>query len=218
MRLKRLRRACSKGPRAAAALLVDRIRDAYEDCVHGMWTAGLIPIETLVPDWQGLHDYAPTSFRAFRAFMSAVPIEAGRDVFVDIGCGKGRVLILAAQYPFRRIIGVEIARPLAAAAVRHVARMRRAACGDVTVWNGRASQFPIPRDATVLYLFNPFHGRELRDVLERLRRSLEASPRRVHLIVNNPVHLWKELHAFPWLRARREFSFEHVCVIYEATL
>jgi SAM-dependent methyltransferase len=218
MRLTRLRRAWAKGPRAAAAVLIDRVRDACEDCARGMWTGGLIPIETLVPDWHGFHDYAPTSFRAFRALMSAVPIEAGRDVFVDIGCGKGRVLILAAQYPFRRVIGVEIARPLALAAVRHVAGMRRTVCTNVTVWNGRASQFPIPGDATVLYLFNPFHGRELTEVLQRVRRSLEASPRRLHLIVNNPVHLWKELHAFPWLRPCREFSFEHVCVIYEAIL
>lgn len=218
MRLKRLRHAWSKGPRTAVAVVIDRVRDACQDCAHAMWTGGLIPIETLVPDWHGFHDYAPTSYHAFRAFMSAVPIEAGRDVFVDIGCGKGRVLILAAQYPFRRIIGVEIARPLAMAAARHVARMRRKVCADVGVWTGRASEYPIPGDASVIYLFNPFHGRELTDLLQRLRCSLEASPRRLHVIFNNPVHLWKELHAHPWLHERHQFSFEHVCVIYEATL
>jgi SAM-dependent methyltransferase len=218
MRLKRLQLAWSKGAAAAVALLIDRVRDACEDCRFGIRTAGLIPIETLVQDWHGCHDYAPTSFRAFRAFMSAVPIQPGLDVFVDIGCGKGRVLVLAAQYPFRRVIGVEIAQALATVAARHVARVRHRACTDVTVWNGPASEFPIPGDATIVYLFNPFHGRELVHVLEKLQRSLEASPRRLHVIFNNPPHLRKELASYPWLRARRQFSFEHECVIYEASL
>jgi SAM-dependent methyltransferase len=143
MRLKRLRRAWAKGARPAAAVIVDRARDAWHDCRLGIWTAGLIPIETLVEVWEGCHDYAPTSFRAFRAFMQSVPVEPDRDVFVDVGCGKGRVLVMAAQFPFRRVIGVEVSPTLAAAAAANVARVRRR-CDDVTVWTGLFLQ-PLPR-------------------------------------------------------------------------
>jgi trans-aconitate methyltransferase len=215
MRLKRLRRAWSKGAGAAAAVIVDRVRDAWEDCRLGIRTAGLIPIETLVGTWDDCHDYAPTSFRAFRAFMDVVHVESGRDVFVDVGCGKGRVLVMAAQYPFRRIIGIEMSPALAAMASANVSRVRRR-CHDVAVWTGRASQFSFPDDASIVYFFNPFHGAELERVLDRLRQSVLAAPRRLQVVFNNPVHLVKELHRHPWLAERTRFAFEHDCVIFEA--
>lgn len=215
MRLKRLRRAWSRGAGAAAAVIVDRVRDAWEDCRLGIWTAGLIPIETLVQAWEGCHDYAPTSFRAFRAFMQAVPIERGRDVFVDIGCGKGRVLVMAAQYPFRRVIGIELSPELASMAAVNVARVKRR-CDDVTVWTGQASDFSFPDNASVVYFFNPFHGIELERVLDRLRQSIQAAPRLVRVVFNNPTHLLRQRHRYPWLVERARFVFEHDCVVYEA--
>jgi tRNA1(Val) A37 N6-methylase TrmN6 len=38
--------------------------------------------------------------------MKAIPLSS-KDVFADMGCGKGRCLIMATQYEFRKVIGVE---------------------------------------------------------------------------------------------------------------
>jgi hypothetical protein len=67
----------------------------------------------------------------------------------------------------------------------------------------------------VVYFFNPFHGVELEQVLDRLRQSIEAAPRRVSIVFNNPVHLVTQLHRHHWLSERARFAFEHDCVIYE---
>ena len=35
-----------------------------------------------------------------------------KDVFVDMGCGKGRIMLIAGKYPLKRIIGVDISDEL----------------------------------------------------------------------------------------------------------
>jgi SAM-dependent methyltransferase len=49
--------------------------------------------------------------------------DVGRDdVFVDLGCGEGRMLLEAARrYRFKRVVGVELSGQLAAVASRNVA-------------------------------------------------------------------------------------------------
>lgn len=182
-------------------------------------SAGLIPIETLVPNWKDCHDYFPTSYSAFREALGCIEIRPGEEVFVDIGSGKGRVLALAAELPFRRVIGVEIAPELNIAARRNLAlpaQQARALCKDVQIWEGSAADFPIPPDATVIYLYNPFRGELLRSVLENLRVSLQQHPRRMFLIYNNPWRFLPIAHEYPWLTERRRFQFEHTCVVYES--
>lgn len=216
--MKRFYKALKKSPLLAAKVAVDRVADYVQERRLGIRSGGLIPIETLMEDWEGNHDYAPTSIRAFRAFIGSVEIEAGRDVFVDYGCGMGRVLALAAEYPFRRVIGVEVSQKLAAAARRNLDNYRgERRCHDIEIWCGSAEDFELPADASVLYFANPFHGRVLVEVFERVRRSLEARPRRLRVIYNNPVHFLKLEGDYPWLEAKRRFSFEHDCIIYEST-
>src|SRR5579864_6881023 len=107
--MKRLYNAFRKSPWLACKVVVDRAADWVEERRLNVHTAGLIPIETLMENWEGNHDYAPTSIRAFRVFLEHVDISPANDVLVDYGSGKGRVLVLAAHYPFRRVIGVEVA-------------------------------------------------------------------------------------------------------------
>ena len=46
-------------------------------------------------------------------------IEHDRFTFVDFGAGKGRVLMMACEYPFKQVIGVELSRKLHATASRN---------------------------------------------------------------------------------------------------
>ena len=74
----------------------------------------------------------------------------------------------------------------------------------------------MPPDASVVYLYNPFHGRVLRGVLAGLRASLDAHPRRLRLVYNNPVHFLRIASEYPWLVERRRLAFEHACIVYDA--
>ncbi|HKR85650.1 MAG TPA: class I SAM-dependent methyltransferase, partial [Terriglobales bacterium] len=182
--MKRIYKAFRKKPSLGFRVIMDRAADWIEERRLGIDTCGLIPIETLLANWAGNHDYAPTTMSAFRAFMSKIDFRAdGEEVFLDYGCGKGRALIMAAQYPFRRVIGIEIASVLVEAARKNIAHvLDKLPCKQIEIRCARADQAEVPPDASVVYLFNPFHGSTLERVIANIRSSLERNPRRLRLI------------------------------------
>jgi SAM-dependent methyltransferase len=111
----------------------------------------------------------------------------GGDVFLDAGAGKGRVLLVAATHPFRRVIGVELAEDLAAVGRRTIERNRdRLRCGNVRMVTGDILDYEIPDDVSVVYLFSPFLDHVFRGFFEALTASVDRSPRPVHLLYNYP--------------------------------
>ena len=110
--------------------------------------------------------------------------------FVDFGSGKGRVLLLAAQCGFRRIIGVEFSSELCEIARKNLAgaSQRLGRPIDCEIKAIDAAKFEIQQDQTVLYLYNPFNGVVLDQVMANLRDSLAKFPRKIWLIYNTPVH------------------------------
>jgi SAM-dependent methyltransferase len=194
----------------------DRVADRLAEHALGFRSGGVIPIETLIPRWQDCHDYRPSTIAHVRALLDGLGI-GPHDVFVDYGAGLGRALALAAAYPFRRLVGVEIAPALVARARANLARSVPAArLAAIELWQGNAADYVLPDDATVLYFYNPFHGAVLRRALDEIRRSLRAAPRRVTVAFNNPVHARTLVPEYPELRLVRTYAFEYACDVYEA--
>lgn len=218
MSLKRLAAAWQRGGTSLAArVMLDRACDFCWEHYFGVDSAGLIPIETLLSEWHGCHDYFPSSRKPFHSLMALIDVHAGRDVFVDFGAGKGRALLMAAQYPFKRVVGIEISEALCREARRNVARWTGTfACEDIEIWTGDAAHYCIPADATVFYLYNPFHGRTLNAVFDAIARSHAAAPRRIWVVFNNTTHFLNMERQFPWLKAIARPSFEHDCGVYLA--
>jgi SAM-dependent methyltransferase len=110
--------------------------------------------------------------------------------FVDIGCGKGRVVLLASEYGFREVLGVELNPRLVAVAQRNLTRWIRTPrrCRNVRIVHGDALSIPIPDGPVVLYLFNSFE----REMVELLRaRLVESAATRtapIDLIYVHPEH------------------------------
>ncbi|MFL5781166.1 MAG: methyltransferase domain-containing protein [Thermoleophilaceae bacterium] len=115
-------------------------------------------------------------------------LEPGRDdVLVDLGCGKGQALLVAAQFPFRRVIGVEIAEDWAEDARRNAERaLPRLVCDDVRIDNSDALEWPIPDDLSVVYMYCPFTGDLFRRALDRLLDARDSRPRPMRLVYNYP--------------------------------
>jgi hypothetical protein len=203
------------GVRLAVRVLFDRIYDRVWETRFGIDTAGLTPIETLVPGWYGLHDYFPSALRDFRHLMEQIDIHPRRDVFVDIGSGKGRALLMAAQYPFKRVIGIEISEELNRAARLNLARWSgHLACDDIDICTADAAGCVIPRDATVFYFYNPFRGASLRAAIEAIALSHACAPRRIWVVFNNTRHFRAIEPEFPWLCPVARPVLEHECCIY----
>ncbi|UWU92917.1 class I SAM-dependent methyltransferase [Bradyrhizobium sp. CB1015] len=204
------------GTGLAARVMLERASDFCWERYFGIRSAGLVPIETLLSDWNGCHDYFPSARRAFHHLMAHVDICAGRDVFVDFGAGKGRALLMAAQYPFKRVVGIEISETLCQEAHRNLARWNGAlVCTDIDILAGDASHYVVPADATVLYFYNPFHGRTLHAVFEAIAQSHATTPRRIWVIFNNTAHFLAIERQFPWLTVVARPTFEHDCGVYK---
>jgi SAM-dependent methyltransferase len=109
--------------------------------------------------------------------------------FVDLGSGKGRTLLMASDYPFRRIIGVELLPSLHQIAQENVRQYKSASqkCFALESICADATAFPLPTDPLVIFLFNPFPESGMRQVVANLDQSLRAHPRPVFVLYHNPL-------------------------------
>jgi SAM-dependent methyltransferase len=103
--------------------------------------------------------------------------------FIDLGSGKGRVLLMASDYPFKRIIGVEFMPALHRAAQKNISGFAsdRQRCRQIETLCMDARDFQFPSDPLVVYLFNPFSESTFALILENLRGSIEGSARPVYI-------------------------------------
>jgi len=104
-------------------------------------------------------------------------------VFLDLGSGKGRVVLAAALYPFSRIIGLELSPDLNSIARSNVEACRsRLRCKNIQLVTGDVVDYEVPDHVTVVYMNNPFHGELFRIALQKVIQSFDRSPRRMRLI------------------------------------
>jgi hypothetical protein len=120
--------------------------------------------------------------------LKRIRIEHERFCFIDLGAGKGKSLLLASRYPFRRIIGVELSADLCQVAERNVLTYKSAdqtshafeiICGD-------ASEFELPEEPCLVFLFNPFRGAVMQKVVNNLIASSKRKPRPLWIVYVNP--------------------------------
>jgi cyclopropane fatty-acyl-phospholipid synthase-like methyltransferase len=168
-------------------------------------------------EYQG---YTSTDYRSFERVMRHVSVRAGHDIFLDYGSGSGRVLLMAAGYPFLRVIGVELSPMLNQQAILNVETCsRHLCCKDIQIIPADATCFIPPADVTIMYFYSPFGQSVLRQVLDRIHESLESRTRQLQIIYKNPRWFEVEAAKRPWLRKRLELAeySPHKYVIYESS-
>jgi SAM-dependent methyltransferase len=136
--------------------------------------------------------YQPTDSALFREMLEALRQQAGdfQDfVFIDLGSGKGRTLLMASDYPFRRIVGVELLPALHQIAQENLSKYQseKQKCFALESVCADAVQFAFPAEPTVLYLFHPLPESGLRRVIDDLERSLQMHPRALYVLYHNPL-------------------------------
>lgn len=191
-----------------------RYGDIDFDVEHGVDTTwATVPLRTRVREWLRGVQYQASEPQLFFEMLGKLPISVKGFTFVDLGSGKGRTLLMASRYGFRRILGVELLPELNAIAQQNITRYNDAGqkCFAIESFAQDARQFVFPPEPTILYLFNPFPEEILRQVLANLRLSLLGSPRAVYIIYHNLVH--EAVFAAQWLR---EIAKTHQYAIYEA--
>jgi len=135
------------------------------------------------------HDYRASPCSLFEWTVAAIDDDLSRLTFVDYGAGKGRVLLLASQHPFQAIGGIEFAEELHDDAIMNIAQFPRSRmkCRNVECVLDDASQVGSPDGEAVHYFFDPFSREVFAEVLNNLVVSYRKRPRRLYLILIEPV-------------------------------
>jgi len=166
--------------------------DKEFDTKFGVDTAGWVDISYLdIPSTSVEFGFAYQACdpALFHEVMRQLDIRYEQFLFCDFGSGKGRALLLAANYPFAGIIGIEYVEELHRIAVVNIDKWQnnarttrniRSVCADVV-------DFFIPPDQAVYYFYNPFEEAIMRVVIEKIRRSLAEHDRRIYIVYINPV-------------------------------
>jgi hypothetical protein len=111
--------------------------------------------------------------------------------FVDLGSGKGRVVMMASEYPFRAVRGIELNAGLVRRARRNLRRwMRggRGVCRDVRVEPGDVLGLDLPEGPVVLFLFNSFGAEVVGPLMEELAGAVRGRRAPVDLVYVHPDH------------------------------
>ncbi len=172
----------------------DNARPHPFDVTYGVDTGGLVWGEGLADAPRGDARYWATGYygispSAFTQALERMDLEWGRFTFVDVGCGKGRAILLALRFPFRRVLGVELSRGLAEVAAANVEKFRapwRRMEVPVEAIAGDAASFPVPLGPVMFFLYHPFAAPVMKRFLEHVVRAAREESRQIFLLYANP--------------------------------
>lgn len=185
--------------------------DTYPDMDVG-WMA-----EIESPNWMYGRGYHPAPAESLKRRLAELAIDYEDFIFIDFGSGKGRSLLVAAEFPFQRIIGVEYAAHLHEIAERNIATYKNpnCRCARIEAVHEDAARFAIPPEPAVYYFYDPFDEPVMRPVVDAIIASLKSSPRKAFVVYYNPV--FAEMFEDCELFERRTYG-EHFLSFWEPTL
>lgn len=183
------------------------------DVALGTETSGVIGSEAL--------DVDRATAKQMQAYIGAQPSIVRRTLerlpdrelytLVDIGCGKGRPLIVASELSFHAVTGVELSATLVATARRNAATIqeRFPARPAITVIHGNALQWRPSSDRLVLFYYHAFSREVLTTFIRSLERDLAEREMHAFFVYLNPVDaavLDQSTHFERWLTAREPYD------------
>jgi len=158
---------------------------------HGIDTSGMMPVTQMGLDpatARHMMPYAGSQPSIVRRAIALLPNQEDY-CFVDLGCGKGRPLLVASEFAFRRILGVELSADLVAVANANAAKMRRRfpARPPIELIEGNAAHFRLPDGKVVLFFYHSFDAELMVELINRAVNSLAGPVEHLFVIYYNPV-------------------------------
>lgn len=187
--------------------------DRRFDRACGIETCGVIQLSELAiesKDKESGIEYVGTHVTVFRSLMAMMPQDLCEYVFVDYGSGEGRVLFLASQYNFKKIIGIEFSEELHEHARKNLESYQNEnqKCSDIELVCANARDFVIPNEKCIIYFFNPFKEPLFSSVLKKIEACYQMNPRTLYFIYNNPV----QRHAICNLKFMRRVQIRNLLI------
>lgn len=173
-----------------ALTLLHRVHDQFDwrfDQNHGVSTCGFIGLDEVDIDSKNkIHGepYGPSHMLPTKRSIGQLPIDYRDFVFIDFGSGKGKALLIASTFSFKRVIGIEYCKEIHDIAVKNIqifppniVKTKR-----TISTHEDAANFEIPNENCVFYFYNPFSSEILSQVISRISKSYAENPRKMYII------------------------------------
>lgn len=193
-----------------------RMHDLFWDMRLNISTRGQVGKRDDISYNKDVVRYSPTGYFLLQRIMKKISIKK-TDVFADYGCGMGRVVCFAAQFPFKKVYGIELYSDIAAVAKRNSQRLRKPKASIEIIGGCDVLDFDC-KDVTCFFFFNPFREATMRGVLKQIHAGLLENPRHIQMIYFLPtqVAIFDECN---WLKKRADLTIRtwggHVVFFYE---
>ena len=135
--------------------------------------------------FQDMYGYQASAYGIIEKALASIKLKPN-DVFIDFGCGKGRVVIWTGLHQLKKVIGVEINKGLSVMARNNLKRMRFRR-SPIEIVNQDAAEFD-PGEGTIFFFFNPFGAKTISAILANIKNSLTTNPREIQIIYYSAVH------------------------------
>ncbi|HYM92788.1 MAG TPA: class I SAM-dependent methyltransferase [Chitinophagaceae bacterium] len=133
--------------------------------------------------------YMPVNYYILEILMKEIRKLSSSEKILDLGCGKGRVMVVAAHFGFKKINGIDFSEKLCKEAIKNTAKVQSLFPEtSFKIELQDAFYYKIPDDISVIFLFNPFDEVIVSGVLKNINESLQKKPRTLRILYANPVH------------------------------
>jgi len=185
-------------------LLIKAAIDYRFDKKFGIDTAGKIKIDALDLNYNSAEHASPyegTPPKAFIGVMRQIPADyITHSIFVDFGSGKARSVLLASEYPFKKIIGIEFSPQLHSVAKLNCLKYRNTTqkCNNIELKCMNAIDYNISSQQAIFFFYNPFNSTIMEKMASKIQKSLQEFPRKAFVVYFWPMHqeIWDDIDLF----------------------
>ena len=133
-------------------------------------------------------EYEPIHLHVLKDMFQYIDSDLTDTTYIDLGSGKGRSLFMASELSFNKIIGVEFSKELHEIASNNIIRFRQNTNNetDISVYEMDVTQFDFPKSNLVIFLYNPFFGKVMKKVLEKMEQFIKNENYTIKILYRNP--------------------------------
>jgi len=162
---------------------------------YNLNTCTINNLKTSVPEPLLRHAsiYQPVNFFIAEWLFAQVPENLKQTVFADIGCGMGRVLVMALYKGFKKVEGIDVSPEMCNHAIAILDdKIKDISGSSFCIACDNAENHPINEDVGVIFLFNPFDEFIMKGLIGQVIQSLLKKPREMMVLYSSPMHknLW----------------------------
>lgn len=151
--------------------------------IHGL-DFSMVYVSDLHRNTADFHGYSMTDAQDMKSILQAIPVDASRSAFLDVGCGKGMCMKCAAELGYQKVAGLDLDRHLLEIARSNMRKLQL----DVNCIYGNAVEFEDYKDYDVFYFYNPFGETVFRQVIQRIKESQRQRNRDIWVAYYHPVY------------------------------